>query len=343
VSPILGNPSHIAGKSYPASHHTPLASLEPDERLRGHYRIHDMKSRTRNDGAVFWTITLTDNSGSLTCYGWPEQLGDSERTALPRHTVVEVEARVRAFGNRLVADLVSLDPATPSLEDTGHLLPWASCERPELLPRFRGMLGQIKFSALLHFIDRVLANESVMLAFLKVPASLQYHHAAFGGLFEHSIEVMEIVAGYPITIRAEREIALVGALFHDIGKTRTFDKHLRRTPCGNLVCHDALTLEICAPGLSYLDEAWPEAGLLLRHLWTAANGASRYGIAPRTSLVSMIRGADRYSAERGKDAAAFRAAPQRHAYARVGEETRWRMVGGRDFPTDEHRELEVQR
>jgi 3'-5' exoribonuclease len=149
---------------------------------------------------------------------------------------------------------------------------------------------------------------------------------------------MEIVAGYPITTRAEREIALVGALFHDIGKTRTFDQHLRRTPCGNLVCHDALTLEICAPGLSYLDEAWPEAGLLLRHLWTAANGASRHGIAPRTSLVSMIRGADRYSAERGKDTAAFRASPQRHAYARVGEETRWRMVGGGGFALDEQRD-----
>jgi 3'-5' exoribonuclease len=65
------------------------------------------------------------------------------------------------------------------------------------------------------------------------------------------VEVAEIAASHPVEDRAEREIAIIGALFHDIGKTRTFDHHLKRTDCGNLVCHDHLTLEICAPGLSF--------------------------------------------------------------------------------------------
>ncbi|CAB1369845.1 HD domain-containing protein [Denitratisoma oestradiolicum] len=301
--------------------HSHLAYLEPDERIRGTYRIHSMQMRRRSDGANFWEVTLADRTGILVTYAWPEQLEIAY--PWPRHTRVQVECLTRRFGQKQVADLRSLDPL-PEMEPSQglDLLPRPLCPRPEVLDRFVSLVQGLKNPALRGFVDHVLARDETTLNLLVVPASQVYHHAYFGGLLEHSVEVAEIALRLPYPDDTQREIALVASLFHDIGKTRTFDRSLRRTPAGNLICHDHLTLEICAPGLSWLDMVWPEGGLLLRHVWTA--GHSRHGPLPQSALLHAVRLADRLSAEQAKDQAAFARSSPGQSWGRIGRETRWR-------------------
>lgn len=80
---------------------------------------------------------------------------------------------------------------------------------------------------------------------------------------------------------------------------------MRRTDLGRLVQHDHLTLEVCAAALNFLDKAWPDAGILLRHVWTCASPGARYGEKSASLVADAVRLADRLSAERSNASIAF--------------------------------------
>lgn len=303
--------------------HSHLARLGPDERIRGTYRIHGMQMRRRSDGADFWEVILADRTGQIVAYAWPEQL----RIAypLPRHTQVQVEFLTRLRGSQLVADLRSLDPVLAGEPGLGlELLPRSLCSSPLLLDRLVTVVHGLHYPALRGFVDHVLNRDEVALNYLVVPASQVDHHTGASGLLAHSVEVAEIAQGLPYPDTTQREITVVAALFHDIGKTRTFDPQLRRTLTGKLVNQDALTLEICAPALSSLDIVWPEGAVMLRHLWTA--GYQRHGRQPQSAFLHALRLADRLSAEQAKEHAAFVRASPGQSWGRIGQEPRWRAT-----------------
>ena len=94
----------------------------------------------------------------------------------------------------------------------------------------------------------------------------------------------------------ERDIAIVAALIHDIGKTMTLSSSGKRTSLGTLVDHDELTLEICAKAFARLDKHEGQSALLLRHILTCANPGNRYGYQAITPIASKLQTADKESA-----------------------------------------------
>jgi 3'-5' exoribonuclease len=83
-------------------------------------------------------------------------------------------------------------------------------------------------------------------------------------------------------------------LLHDIAKTRTLTKDMHRTPLGQRVDHDDLTLEALAPQLHWRENHNPQAAISLRHLLTWK--MRRSNPSPGLAALELIRAADRISA-----------------------------------------------
>ena len=175
-----------------------------------------------------------------------------------------------------------------------------------MLPRLLALERQIIRPALRRFVGEVLADDEMALRLLKAPASLKHHHQQPGGLLDHAVEVAEIARAIPRLADAQRDIATVGGLFHDVGKTRTNEEGAITTT-GSLISHDDLTLELCAGALRTLDRSWKEAATTLRHIWTCASPGARYGEPQATVLAEVVRFADRFSAGLDKERQAFAA------------------------------------
>jgi hypothetical protein len=73
-------------------------------------------------------------------------------------------------------------------------------------------------------VDRVLEDGAFVARFCQVPASLAYHHAYAGGLFQHTVEVME--AGLRLRpllpVAVDLSLLLTAGFFHDLGKVDTY-------------------------------------------------------------------------------------------------------------------------
>jgi 3'-5' exoribonuclease len=137
----------------------------------------------------------------------------------------------------------------------------------------------------------------ICIPFFQAPASLNHHHNYAGGLLAHTVEVAEIVSTLPLKTQIEKDLAITGAILHDIGKVKSLDGRMKRLETGHWVDHSALTLEICAFGLSNLERKNSLFTNILRNVWTCASPGARYGYQPITPIAEAVQIADRFSAK----------------------------------------------
>ena len=88
----------------------------------------------------------------------------------------------------------------------------------------RELIGTLQNPHLRGLLDALLGPESATWAeFRDAPAAKRYHQAFRHGLLEHSLTVAQAVSASSATFPAiDREVAVTGALLHDIGKLEAY-------------------------------------------------------------------------------------------------------------------------
>ena len=138
-----------------------------------------------------------------------------------------------------------------------------------------------------------------------VPGSRAHHHAYDGGLLIHSVQVAETTAAAAAlhgTPARECELAVVGALLHDIGKIRLYASSTVGMSPLQGTDPEALNLEVLAPALACLDARWAEGAAALRSILAPARS---YTHAPYL-MTDLVRAMDRLSAGQDLRERAFR-------------------------------------
>ena len=270
------------------------------------YRITGRLSRTDVDGVPFHETRFSNAVETIVVdvyesdFVQPTNYSDME--------IVKVEGVKLSREGETHIEICSLDRA--SEEDIRelhplHTLPLARTSRPAELNVLYERLRYLKNPALRAFIQKVLENNEdpyTALHFIECPASYgNFHHSYSGGLLVHSYETARnmgssIRLSLPECSRDIMETGIVAALFHDIGKTRTYSLDGKPLPLHAKIPHDFLTLEICGPALHILEKTEPDLAALMRHLWTCASPGSRYGIPELHPLARFLRDADAHSA-----------------------------------------------
>lgn len=253
--------------------------LVPGQVLGGRFQVRRRFAARARSGARFATFDLWDGARTLRAYAWES---DCRGFFLPRHRErVYAAGRLRWRGGRLelVCRELKVEDPTPQIR-------WAR-------ERLRNLVRDLEPKVLRELVRRVFADPAIGPAFLVAPASLSHHHAFSGGLLVHSAECAVRVDRW-LEGEAHRGVASVAALLHDPGKVRTLSGDMTRTVLGTLVRHEALTLEVLAPHLAWLDGEWAQGARLLRHLLTAQ--PQREEPSPARLARELMRAADRMSA-----------------------------------------------
>jgi len=247
-------------------------------------------------------MQLTNSEEVITGYGW-----NGTYTG-PSHFEPEEPVRIcgkrRFFNGSQVVDIMEAVSVIPSPADALRLLPTILFRHPGHAAALETVIDSITHKTLREFALRTFLDRNFAKSFIQAPASLKYHHAYPGGLLAHSIECAQIIIAIPTLSNLQRDLAICAALFHDAGKTLVFTENMTRNNLGHLVDHDSLTLEVLYRPLHWLDQAWPDAGMALRHIWTCKN-IRRWGYSPRMAVAHLVQLADRVSSEMNKEQRAF--------------------------------------
>jgi 3'-5' exoribonuclease len=181
--------------------------------------VREAERRRRRDGGDYLRLTLGDRSGAVACMVW-EELEEIEKLAKPG---MPVRVRGRYTVHPRFGPQVSLrglqEPAQGSyaLEDLRDG-PARTVEQME--DELRELLGTVRQGHLRELLEWVFgADSELWTAYRVAPAAKHYHQAYRHGLLEHSLSVAQGVSAISATFGGiDRDVAVTGALLHDIGK-----------------------------------------------------------------------------------------------------------------------------
>ncbi len=163
----------------------------------------------RTDGSL--SLTLGDRSGAVAATAHEDLLAVCEPGA-----VVVVTGRIHR--GELV--LAALRAAKPHEYDVEDLLDGPPRDAGLMEEALRDLVAQVQNRHLRTLLDRVLGPDAPTWPLYRdAPAAKRYHQAYRHGLLEHSLSVGEAVAVISTTFPGiDRDVAITGALLHDIGK-----------------------------------------------------------------------------------------------------------------------------
>jgi 3'-5' exoribonuclease len=190
--------------------------------------VREVERRSRRDGGEYLRLQLGDRTGAVSAMVWEElprvlelaQPGEPLRV-LGRYTLHP------RFGPQInLRDLSAPAPGTYALED----LLDGPARSPELMEAdLRELLGTVREPHLALLLGRVFAPDGELWAgYRRAPAAKHYHQAYRHGLLEHSLGVAQAVSAISATFPGiDRDVAVTGALLHDIGKVEAYTQDTR--------------------------------------------------------------------------------------------------------------------
>jgi len=270
----------------------------PWTNIEGTYVVENPRDAIDRKGRIYTSLRLKDRFGSISAYIWQDSIvfGSDK---IKQNTMIRIRGVTRKFRNRMLVDIRTAETVGAASVKLYHTAPSLDSLNPTITSRLHNMTSKIESGPLREFLNDVFSDISLMSDWRLVPASLKYHHCYCGGLIEHSIECAEIVANAPNLPKYHREVGIVAALFHDIGKIKTMTPDMKRTELGKFVNHEALTTELLRDHLIRLETFSSTAAYLLRHTWSSMS-AKYWAYKPAFPLVSVVKMADRISSETGK-------------------------------------------
>jgi 3'-5' exoribonuclease len=202
----------------------PLGELEDGQRVGGVYAVRERELRRKRNGEPWLRLALGDSSGSCEAVAWEEAeaLYAIAAPGTPVHVSGLFEVSER-WGSKI--KLTGLREAAADEYRPEDLAVESEVSFERLESDLRELLATVQDRQLRYLLERFFGEDSEIWArFRDAPAAKVYHQAYRHGLLEHTLSVAQAVSAAAAFFPGiDRDVAVTGALLHDIGKTEAYN------------------------------------------------------------------------------------------------------------------------
>ena len=186
--------------------------------------VRERAKREKRNGESFLKLQLGDATGAVEAVCW--ECSDEVWGAAAPGTVVRAVGAFsvhQQYGGTLT--LRALRAAELGEYEPLDLMDGPSASFTQLVADLRALVATVQKPALRALLDSLFAEGSeVWQRWSKAPAAKKYHQAYPHGLLEHCLSVAQGVSAISATFPGiDRDIAVTGALLHDIGKIDAYE------------------------------------------------------------------------------------------------------------------------
>jgi 3'-5' exoribonuclease len=251
----------------------------------------------RRDGGEYLKLTLGDRTGSVPAMVW-DGVGEARELCLPGAVVFvggrySIHAR---FGPQLAVQSLRAARDTEYIRD--ELVDGPSRTATQMEADLRELLATVQNAHLRRLLAAIFGEGSpTWSSYRDAPAAKRYHQAYRHGLLEHCLTVAQAVSSISATFPGiDRDIAVTGALLHDIGKLETYEVHggaIAMSDHGRLYGEIPIGYYLVRRAIERLDGFPAELAQAVLHIILSHHGSLEHGspVVPCTreaTLVHMI-------------------------------------------------------
>src|SRR5436190_17920527 len=282
-----------------------VRALRDGQAVSGVFAVRERELRQRRNGGDWLRLIVCDRSGTVEAVAWDE-VADCFRIAAPG-AAVHITGRFGVhpqYGPKITVEAIRAagdDEFEPADLADGPEVPIERLEAD-----LRELVETIQNPHLRELLGRFFGSGSAVWArFREAPAAKYYHQAYRHGLLDHTISVAQAVSAAASAFAGvDRDIAVTGALLHDIGKTIVYNDDplgIDLTDAGRLqgeiplgyylVRREVERIEGFEPGL-----AQAVFHIVLSHHGTLENGSP---VIPATREATLVHAIDNLGGKLG--------------------------------------------
>jgi 3'-5' exoribonuclease len=274
-----------------------VRELAEGQEVAAAFAVRERDRRTRKSGEDFLRLVVADCTGTVEAVAW-EEVEDCFDVATPG-AVVWIEGRFSVhpqYGAKIT--IRSIRPAAEGEFDHSELAEGPEQPAERLEADLRELLRTIQNPQLRALLDRFFGPDTAAWKRFRVaPAAKYYHQAYRHGLLDHTISVAQAVnAAAGAFPGVDRDVAVTGALLHDIGKIQAYNDDplaIDLTDAGRLQGEIPLGYYMVRRVIESIDDFDPRLAqailhIVLSHHGTLSNGSPVVPATREATLVHMI-------------------------------------------------------
>jgi 3'-5' exoribonuclease len=259
--------------------------------------VRESELRSRREGGDYLRLVLGDRTGVVTAVAWEDAA--EHAAGCPVGACVHVAGRYGVDpGHGAQLTVRELRPARPHEYVLSDLLDGPPRSAARMEADLRELVATVQDGHLRRLLDRLLGPDApAWPAFRDAPAAKRYHQAYRHGLLEHCLGVAQAVSAISATFGGvDRDVAVTGALLHDIGKLDAYTSDplaIDMTDLGRLQGEIPLGYYRVRRAIEGLPDFPPGLAEAVLHIILAHHGQLEHGspVVPCTreaTLVHMI-------------------------------------------------------
>lgn len=275
-----------------------VRELAEGEEVAAAFAVRERERRSRKNGDDFVRLVVADRTGTVEAVAW-EDVDECFECSAPG-CVVYIEGSFSIhprYGSKIT--IRRIRPARDDEYAHEELAEGPPVSVEQLEAQLRELLATIQNPQLRALLDRIFGPESkVWKRFRVAPAAKYYHQAYPHGLLDHTVSVAQAVSAAAAAFPGiDRDVAITGALLHDIGKTEAYNDDplaIDLTDAGRLQGEIPLGYYIVRRAIESIEGFDPELAQAVLHIVLSHHGKLENGspVVPATREATLVHAMD---------------------------------------------------
>lgn len=240
-------------------------------------------------GMPYLNVRLRDKTGELDGKVW-DNAQDWDKV-FRKGDLVRIQGRALSFKNAVQLAIHNITAVEEGEVLLGDYFPVAKEDPQVMFEALLAYAGEVKDPHLAALLASFFRDEEVVRLFKKAPAAKGFHHVCLGGLLEHTLSVVRLVAlaaGHYQGL--DRDLLITGGILHDIGKIHelSYERVFEYSDEGRLIGHIVMGVEMIDERIAGIPGFPRQKAMELRHLILSHHGLLEYGSPKRPKTVEAL-------------------------------------------------------
>jgi 3'-5' exoribonuclease len=282
-----------------------VRELVDGQSVEGIFAVRERERRQKRDGGEWLRLVLSDRTGTVEAVAW-DGVEECFDAAAPGGAVFltgrfSVHAR---YGPKITIDAIR--SARDDEFDPAEIAEGPQVPVDRLEAGLRELVATVQAPALRELLERLLGERSpTWERFREAPAAKYYHQAFRHGLLDHSVSVAQAVSAAASAFPGiDRDVAVTGALLHDIGKTQAYNSDplaIDLTDAGRLQGEIPLGYYLVRSTIESIDGFDPALAEAVLHIVLSHHGTYENGspVVPATREATLVHAIDNLGGKLG--------------------------------------------